>query len=189
MLPNILTYDDLAELRLTRHQLDGMLTAGEYERVAPGTFHRVGLVDDTTVALMAVARRKPLATLCLVTALSLYDLTDEIPSRTDVAIPRGSHPSTVFNTPIAWHSFDRATFAIGRREHPLSDGLSIGIYSPERTIVDLFRLRHSLGSDLAIASLRRWLGREGSSPATILDLARSFKGARASLQSALEILL
>src|SRR5699024_12187367 len=64
--------------------------------------------------------------------LSLHELTDEIPTRSDIAIPRGTQPVTVHNAPIAWHRFDPDTFRIGRTERALPGGVAIGIYSAER---------------------------------------------------------
>lgn len=56
---------------------------------------------------------------------------------------------------------------VGRTEHRLLDmELSIGLYSPERTIVDAFRLRHELGADVANEALKRWLRRRAGRPAT-----------------------
>lgn len=188
-LPDLLRYVDLAAERLTRHRLERLVEAGEFERIAPGLFLRAGIADDTTAAWMAVAAKKADATLCLLTALSLHDLTDEIPARSDIAIPRGSQPMTVHHAPIAWHRFDVGTFGIGRTPHPLLGGLSIGLYSAERTLIDVFRLRHAWGNDLAIEALKRWLRRKGNSPTTLLTLAESFPKARPAIQSTLEVLL
>lgn len=188
-LPDLLGYDSLATLDLTRHGLDRLIESGEFERIAPGLFLRAGLADDTTAAWIAVAAKKPDATLCLLTALSLHELTDEIPARSDIAIPRGTQPVTVHHAPITWHRFDTDTFGIGRGEHALPGGLSIGLYSAERTLIDLFRLRHAWGSDLALGALKRWLRERGNSPAALLTIAESFPKARPAIQQALEVLL
>ncbi len=188
-LPDLLYYGELPGLGLTRHRLDQMLAAGEYERVAPGTFLRAGATDDTTAAWMALAAKKPEATICLLSAAALHELTDEIPRATDIAIPRGSQPATIRFAPITWHRFACETFEIGRTLHPLPAGLSIGLYSPERTIIDLFRLRHDWGSDLAIGSLKRWLHGRGNSPSSLLAIAQRFPTARPALQAALEVLV
>ena len=93
-------------------------------------------------------------------------------------------------TPIRWHSFDRTTFDLGRTQHRLTDeGLTIGLSSPERTIIDVFRLRHEIGADIANEALKRWLRRRGNTPAGLLDVARSFPQALPALRSTLEILL
>lgn len=189
MLPDLLRYRDFGELALTRHRFDRMLQDGEYERIAPGTFLRAGAVDDTIAAWMAIATKKPEATICLLSAAALHDLTDEIPRSSDIAIPRGSQPATIHYTPITWHRFAPDTFGIGRTEHLLPGGLAIGLYLPERTIIDLFRLRHAWGSDLAIGSLKRWLRGHGNSPGELLALAQDFPTARPAMQNALEVLL
>lgn len=188
-LPDLLCADDLPEHGLTRYGLDRLLTSGEFERIAPGLFLRSGITDDTTAAWIAIAEKKPTATLCLLTALTLHELTDEIPSRSDVAIPRGTQPVTVHNAPIAWHRFDAHTFGVGRGEHALPGGASIGLYSAERTLIDLFRLRHIWGSDLALGALKQWLRVPGNSPSMLLIMAEDFPQARPALRQALEVLL
>ncbi|WP_232548476.1 type IV toxin-antitoxin system AbiEi family antitoxin domain-containing protein [Propioniciclava soli] len=188
-LPDLLSYDDLAGLGLTRYRLDRLVEADEFERISPGLFLRSGLADDTTSAWIAIAARKPDATLCLLTALSLHQLTDEIPTRSDLAIPRGTQPVTVRHAPVAWHRFDASTFSIGRGEHELPGGQSIGLYRAERTLIDLFRLRHTWGSDLALGALKQWLRGRGNSPHVLLTMAEDFPQARPAIQHALEVLL
>lgn len=188
-LPDLLSYDELRLHGLTRHGLDRLIESGEFERVAPGLFLRSGLTDDTTAAWIAIAAKRPDATLCLLTALSLHELTDEIPTRSDIAIPRGTQPVTVHHAPISWHRFDADTFSIGRTEHALSDGSSIGLYSAERTLIDLFRLRHAWGNDLALGALKQWLRGRGNSPGSLLTMAENFPKARPAIQQALEVLL
>lgn len=82
-LPDLLSYDDLAAQSLTRHGLGRLIESGEFERIAPGLFLRAGITDDTTTAWIAAAARSANATLCLLTALSLHELTDEIPARSN----------------------------------------------------------------------------------------------------------
>lgn len=189
LLPEMLGYKDLAKAGLTRGQFERLIRSEEYERIAPGQFMRTGATDDTTAAWMAIAAKRPQATLCLLTALSIHDLTDEIPTRSNIAIPRGTKPLTAWTAPISWHHFDAATFDIGRTEYALPGGRAIGLYSAERTIIDLFRLSHEWGSDLAIDALKRWLRVRGHSPSRLLMMAKSFPKGRPALQNALEILL
>ena len=189
-LPSIISRADLAVLGLSRHRLYAMARAGELEQIAPGFYARPGELDDTTASWASISLRKPSATICLLSALSLHELTDEIPRATDIALPRGERTLATRFTPVRWHSFDRATFELGQAQHQLTDeGLTIGLYSPERTIIDVFRLRHEIGADIANEALKRWLRRRGSAPATLLELARSFPKALPALRSTLAILL
>lgn len=189
-LPAIISRADLPGLGLSKHQLYAMAKAGELEQIAPGIYARPGELDDTTAAWASISLRKPAATICLLSALSLHDLTDEIPRETDIALPRGERTLSTRFTPIRWHSFDPATFNLGRTQHHLTDqGLTIGLYSAERTIIDAFRLRHEIGADIANEALKRWLRRRGGTPATLLEQARPFPQALPALRATLEILL
>jgi hypothetical protein len=63
------------------------------------------------------------------------------------------------------------------------------VVSPERSLVDMIRLRHREGSDIAWEALRRWLGRKGAKPAALIEMAKSFHGAESAVRNALEIVL
>ena len=80
------------------------------------------------------------------------------------------------------------TFDVGRVTLPVVAGVSVGMYNPERSIIDAFRLRHLEGEDLAYIALRRWLRRSGSSPAALYEMARQFPRALRTIAKALEIL-
>lgn len=104
-----------------------------------------------------------------------------------MAVPRGScHPRV--DPPIRWHSFDPGTFPVGRGLLALDDDIHIGLHDAPRTIVDVFRLRGTVGSDLAYESLRRWL-RQGGGPADLLRVAESFPRVVNSLRRAFEVLM
>ncbi|MFG2007598.1 type IV toxin-antitoxin system AbiEi family antitoxin domain-containing protein [Micromonospora sp. NPDC048868] len=186
-LPATFTYSQALEAGLSEWQLYRLRDRGLVERVGRGLYRRPD-TEAADIDLIEVASRAPSATLCLVTALARHGLTDEIPARIDVALPRGQHrPATT--SPVAWHSFDPATFQIGRTELRLDPETSIGLYNPERSILDAVRLRHQEGPELAYASLRRWLRRSGASPSALLTMARHFPKAERPLREALEILL
>jgi len=187
--PDVIGYADLPHLGVSRYMLDKAVTSGEYERITPGVFCRTGVIDDTTATWAAIAAKRPSATLCLLTAASLHDLTDEVPRRSHIALPRGTHPVTATRAPVVWHHFAESTFNIGRDNHTLPGETTIGISSPERTVIDFFRARHKWGSDLATAILKRWLSRRGYSPAALLTMAKQFPDAYPSLLTTLEVLL
>jgi hypothetical protein len=123
----------------------------------------------------------------LLSALARHDLTDAIPARYDVALLRNDwHPR--LGPVIHWHSFDRATFHVGRTMVAVDDTTTIGLYDAPRSIVDSYRLRNTLGSDVANEALRRWL-RTGGQPAKLITVASAFPRAMPALMNALEVLL
>ncbi|MFG2060419.1 type IV toxin-antitoxin system AbiEi family antitoxin domain-containing protein [Micromonospora sp. NPDC048871] len=187
MLPATFSYSQALDAGFSEWQLYRLRDQGLIASVGRGLYrrHDAEVVD---VDLIEVARRAPSATLCLTTALARHGLTDEIPSRIDVALPRGRHRPTT-SAPITWHSFDPTTFDVGRTELSLDPDTSIGLYGPERSIIDAVRLRHREGPELAYEALRRWLRRREASPSKLLIMARRVPKAERPIREALEILL
>ena len=101
-LPVIIRRSDLQSLGMTSHRLYALREAGELEQIAPGIYLRPGGMDDTTATWAAIALRKPDATICLLSALALHELTDEIPRATDIALPRGERTLKTRFAPIRW---------------------------------------------------------------------------------------
>ena len=185
----ILRRRDLARAGTNWRYIDALLHEGAIERIAPGIYARSDIIDDDTATLASIAIRKPQATLALASALDRHDLTDAIPSHIDIALPRGSRTLKTPYSHIRWHSFDAATFEIGRETIELADGIRIGLYGAERTIIDAFRTRYKNGPEEANEALKRWLRRSGSQPSELLRMAKSFPKALPAIRSALEILL
>lgn len=134
------------------------------------------------------AYRAPRGALCLLTALARHNLTDAIPDRIDVAITRGALIPAL-RPIINVHVFDKKTFDLGREEVDIGEGFKVGLYSAERSLVDVIRLRHREGADVAREALRRWLRRRGTKPATLIGIARRFHGAERAVRQALEVVL
>ena len=166
-----------------------MRDAGIVEKIGPGLYV-AGNGAETDLDLLEASHKAPLATICLISALAHHELIDEIPASIDLALPRGKTPPQLA-APVTWHIFDRATFDVGRSTMPIegAEGARIGIYSPERSIVDAFRLRRSAGYETGGEALRNWLKRAGSQPARLMEIASSLPRAKGPLRQALEILL
>ncbi len=186
-LTPVFTLADAQAQGLRKDQVYKMLAEGEIERAGRGVFLRPNAIDPAFVALAASTAVQPNATLCLTSALVHHQLSDAIPTVTDIALPRGTRYPAGF-AHVAWHSFDNATFTIGREHHTVAAGTCVAIYSAERTIVDCFRLMHLEGSDVAYEALRRWLRRRGNWPAALLRMTDSFPKAEPRLRHALEVL-
>ena len=159
---------------------------GSWERIGRGVY----LPADAPAMdwdQIEAATRRPEATICLLSALAHYDLTDAIPDALDVAIPRGMRAPVTAGA-IRWHRFDAATFDLGRNEM-LIPGSSqhIGLYSAERTIVDCFRLRSTIGYEVARDATKEWL-RRGGKPAELIRFALQLPRAKAPLLQVLEAL-
>lgn len=186
MLMTIATPSTAGAVGMSRSGLYRAARAGRLERIARGVY----IPSDAPASdwdLVEAATRRSDATICLVSALAHHDLTDTIPDRLDVAIPRGARPP-VTDAAIAWHRFDRSTFDVGRGTLSVSGtDTEIGLYSPERCIADAFRLRGLIGYETARDALKEWL-RRGGRPTSLIEVAALLPRTRAPILHALEVL-
>lgn len=184
-LPTTFRYSHATRV-LNERRLRDLLAAGLIERIGTGTYRKAD-ADAGDPDLEEIAIKAPRAILCLRSALARHDLFDDIPSSYDIALPRGTW-APASRALVSWHQFDPRTFDLGRTTLPLGTDASIGLYGPERCILDAYRTRHLEGPELANEALRRWL-RQGGQPSILLAMGKSFPRALPALRNALEILL
>ncbi|HVA58967.1 MAG TPA: type IV toxin-antitoxin system AbiEi family antitoxin domain-containing protein [Mycobacteriales bacterium] len=186
-LGDTFTYGEAKQASVGDRRLYALRDSGEIISLGGGVY-RWADAPPADSDLIEIAERVPHATLCLETALARHGLIDAIPAAIDIAIPRGStRPS--LKAPSRIHQFDPRTIDLGRDELEVGARRPLGLYSAERCLVDVVRLRHLEGSDVAWEALRRWLGRSGRSPAQMIELARNFPRAEPALRRAFEVLL
>lgn len=186
-LPSVFSYTRARAAGISSDRLYSYRDRGIVEQIGRGLYRWAdSLAVDQN--LLEIAHRAPRGTLCLVTALARHGLTDILSAQIDVAIPRGARVPTL-SSPVNVHVFARKTFDLGRKELDIGGKVIIGLYTAERSIVDVIRLRHREGSDIAWEALRRWLRRKGSKPASLIEMARHFHGAEGAVRSALEVVL
>src|ERR1700758_176235 len=128
-LPSVFTYSGARAAGISAERLYAYREQGTIEQIGRGLYRwsDAPAIDQN---LLEIAYRVPQGTLCLATALARHGLTDRIPDRIDVAIPRGNR-IPVLQSPVDVHVFARDTFALGRQEVGIGEGFKIGVYSAE----------------------------------------------------------
>jgi predicted transcriptional regulator of viral defense system len=187
LLGDTFRYREAREVGLSDGRLYRLRDTGAVLAIGGGVY-RWADAPPADLDLIEIAERVRSATLCLETALARHGLIDAIPAAIDIAIPRGN-TRPVLKAPCRLHQFDRPTFGLGRETVDVGARTPIGIYSAERSVVDIVRTRHLQGPEVAWEALRRWLGKPGRNPAQLIELAKHFPGAEPALRIALEVLL
>ncbi|MBI4652331.1 type IV toxin-antitoxin system AbiEi family antitoxin domain-containing protein, partial [Candidatus Desantisbacteria bacterium] len=90
-----------------------------------------------------IAYAVPQGIICLLSALSYYELTTFNPSVISVAINRKSWKTRLEYPPIEFYYFSKKQFEAGINEIKIN-GHKVRIYNPEKTICDCFRYRNKL---------------------------------------------
>lgn len=106
--------------------------------------------------LIATARSIPNGIICLVSALALYELTDEIPRQFWIAIPNEQFAPRRPKTKI----IRMRDIKTGSVRHKLGS-VSIRAFDKERTIIDSFRF---LSAETSIKALKEYLSGKHGKP-------------------------
>ena len=123
---------------------------GELKRLGPGIFCGTQFEIETDWQwedLVKVVHSVPNGTVCLITALRLWELTDEHSREFWIAIPHGSRAPKIPGTRFAQYRnvlTGKTTIQIG--------GFEIPLFDETRCVLDAFRL---LNIEVAIKSLKK----------------------------------
>jgi predicted transcriptional regulator of viral defense system len=135
-----------------------MRDAGELIQLSRGLYRLADLPLPAEPDLVAVAQRVPNGVVCLISALAIHELTDQIPHAVHIAVARNSRPPRIDYPPVRAYRFDDAAFGAGVEERAVDDA-TIRVYGPEKTIADSFKFRREVGKDVALEALRRYVRR------------------------------
>ena len=69
-----------------------------------------------------------------------------------MALPRGAEEPRLDHPPIKTYRFTGEAFTEGVEAHEL-DGVSVRIYSPEKTLADCFKFRNQVGLDTVMEAV------------------------------------
>jgi predicted transcriptional regulator of viral defense system len=154
----VLRTQDALTLGIHPRTLYALRDEGQIEQLSRGLF---ALADGPTLAhpdLVIVAQKVPQAVIALISAAAFHDLTTQIPHAVHIALPAFRHPPSLDFPPLAVYRVSEPAYSAGVEEQML-DGVPVPIYSPEKTVADLFKFRNRVGLDVALETLKRYLAR------------------------------
>lgn len=145
---------DVADAGFPTHLLYRLRDRGELIQVASGLFKHPDspVTDKHTYA--AVAKLVPRGVICLLSALAFHEIGTQTPRRVWMALDRENRRRPkISDPPVEFVWFSGASFEKGQQVHEI-EGVDVSVYSPAKTVADLFRYRQKLGIDVAIEALR-----------------------------------
>jgi predicted transcriptional regulator of viral defense system len=169
---------ELTEAGITAATVSRVKRKGLILHLSRGLYQLPGAAADVNHPLAEAAKLVPRGVICLTSALAFHELTDTIPSRVWMAIgPKARRPRTI-HPPLQFVRFGDRVLRSGVATHSI-EGVSVQIYNPAKTIVDLFRYRRragrryqkSPGLNLALEGLREALRQRKATPAEIAKYA------------------
>jgi predicted transcriptional regulator of viral defense system len=130
-----------------------LLEQGVVERDGRGLYRLVGAEVSENYSLIQAAKRVPKGVICLLSALRFHGLTTQKPFEVWMAIERGARRPAVDAPPLRVHYFSGEAFTAGIEEHE-TEGATLRVYNPAKTVADCFKFRYKIGVDVALEALR-----------------------------------
>lgn len=106
--------------------------------------------------IVTVSKSYPKAIVCLLSALELHQLTEEIPKKVYIAIPQGTREPKIHDIPIESVWLSQHIYRQGIIELNINS-TGVKCYSPEKTLADMFKFRNKVGLQTAIDAMRQYL--------------------------------
>lgn len=142
-----------------RYVLAYYVKAGILERLYPGTYRSMDYVPKVDFSLEHVAWTAasiPEGVICLISALCIYDLTDQVMRESWIAVPNRAYASKRPDTRI----IRMRNIDLGKTETMLGE-YKVKIFDRERCVVDAFRY---LSKEIAIKALQSYLRDKSHKP-------------------------
>ena len=163
---------DLDKADIPRTYLRRLCERGLLEQVDRGLYHLADAPITELHSLADVAKRVPHATVCLLSALRVHELTTEQPHAVWVLIDRHAR------TPKQSYPKLEVVRASGSaREHGVEsrkiEGVHVQLTTPAKTVADCFRYRRHVGLEVALAALRDYLRKRRGSIDALVEAARA----------------
>ena len=140
---------DLKKIDIARTTLPHMANQGILRRVARGVYTLAGqyLAFEAFAEIMTSA---PQSVICLLSALQFHEVTTQMPFETWVAIE--SNASKPKSPNVRLVKLTGKAFSEGIETHE-KEGLSVRVYCPAKTVVDCFKFRNKIGTDVVREAL------------------------------------
>lgn len=166
---------DLDAAGIPRAYLKRLCERGQLEQIDRGLYRLADQPVTELHTLAQVAKKVPRATVCLLSALQVHELTTEVPHAVWVLIDRhGRAPKLAYPKLEIVRASGRARdYGVESRA---VEGVRVRITMPAKTVADCFRYRRRVGLDVALAALRDYLARSRGKP-TRHDRAANRRGA------------
>ena len=142
-------------------------------RLSRGLYTRPDANMDTHFQLAEISKRYPHGVICLVSALSFYGVTDQLPTQIWMAIKKdGRKPKSGFPK-IRSVRFREPYYSEDIIHHSISE-VNVPMYTLEKTLADAFRNPKLVDRSVAIEALKSALAERKSTPSKIAQAAKAY---------------
>lgn len=144
---------DLDAYQIPRRYLSRLHQRGLLERSSRGIYTAADAELSEQQTIIEVSKRIPKGVICLLSALSIHDITTQSPFEVWTAIDSKARKPQLSDLPVRIVRFSGDALKDGMSFHVI-DGVKVPVYNPAKTIADCFKYRNKIGLDVAIEALK-----------------------------------
>lgn len=167
----IASYSEIIDAGFNKISIQKSIKEGYVDKLDRGIYISPGGITLPYPDFVAISIKIPHGVICLLSALSYYELTDEVPRHVDIAISRNSHANKISYPPVKFYHFSKKSWEAGIKKIEIGH-YSIKIYSISKTIADCFKFRNKIGVDVAREALRIALKDKKTDPIEIFRYSK-----------------
>jgi len=164
---------DLREFGISGTAISRAAAEGILISLSRGVYTTPDANMEVNFQLAEIAKRYPDGVICLLSALSFYGVTDQLPTQIWLAIKNKAwQPKSTFPK-IRAVRFREPYFSGGVTHQSISN-VDVPIYTLEKTLADAFRNPKLVDRSVAIEALKNTLAENKSTPAKIAEAAKTY---------------
>lgn len=144
---------EVEEAGLPRRALYRLRDRGEIVQVGPGLFQDPDFQVGEEQPFVEAAKLVPRGVICLLSALVFHEIGTQLPRQTWMALDRANRRKPrIPDLPLQFVWFSGEAFTAGQEVRYIGN-TELRVYSPAKTIADLFKYRRKVGLDVALEAL------------------------------------
>ena len=147
---------DITNAGIYNIYLNRFLENGTIEKVKRGLYRWIGMNETSYQGIVDVSKAIPGGVVCLLSALSFYNLTTMKPMEVSIAVGKKRKVVKPDYPPTKIYYFMDNVFKAGVEEQRIGN-ITVLMYDKEKTICDCIKYRNQLGMDIIKEALREYL--------------------------------
>lgn len=174
-----------AEHGISKAMLYKLCKENKIHRIVKGQYI---FPDDVQDELLAISKRSDRIIFSHETALYLHGISDRTPFEHTITAPSRCIPSAAIKAECKVYYIKPELFELGRTTLKTPAGNDVPVYDLERTICDVIRSRHKLGTETFLAALKLYAASSKKDLNKLNSYAKQMRVANV-LRQYLEVLL
>ena len=147
---------DIMDAGIYNVYINKLVVDGSIEKIKRGLYRWIGMNESSYQGMVDVSKAIPGGVICLLSALSFYNLTTIKPMEVSIAVSKHRKVVKPDYPPTKIYYFMNDLFKAGVGEQKIGN-ITVLMYDKEKTICDCIKYKNQLGMDIIKEVLNEYL--------------------------------